>query len=180
MAYMEEVYGDGLQRVNGVKALATFQNVLERGEVVGLFQRADWELQFQRGKGRSGGSDSEGTWGRTGRVTDNKYRKVSLLSEKTIDKYLEDYANKEDRGYAQAYVTSISPEDYIWLTTTKQSAEWVKADSRELEAEEFISSKVPITLTVDESGKVIDHDGVHRMQSLYAKYVSRQGCFIFQ
>lgn len=45
------------------------------------------------------------------------YDSTALLKEETVDQYLKDYASEYSPKYAQAYITRMSPDTFLKLTT---------------------------------------------------------------
>ena len=95
------------------------------------------------------------------------YDRTAILKESTIDKYLEDYAAKFSPNYAQAYITYMSPDKFLKMTTSNKSR--IEAESKEFNYDKFTDATLfqPIQLTINsKTGEVIGHEGRHRMVAL--------------
>lgn len=95
------------------------------------------------------------------------YDRTAILKETTIDKYLRDYASKTSPNYAQAYITYMSPDRFLKMTTSYRDN--IEAQSKEFNYDEFTEATLfqPIQLIIDsETGEVIGHEGRHRMVAL--------------
>ena len=93
------------------------------------------------------------------------YNKTVVLEESTIDTYLKDYASKSSPKYAQAYITYMSPEDFVDLTTSPSGRDLVEMTSKPLDAQKMgeASRWQPIQLHIDhETGEITGHEGRHR------------------
>lgn len=98
---------------------------------------------------------------------------VSLTSER-IDSVISDYG-ASDKRYAQAYITSINPRDYLKLTISdKNLAKWEQAADEGTsesiypldEAKLKNERNIPMLEIDTETGEVIGHEGRHRMMAL--------------
>ena len=103
--------------------------------------------------------------------TDGK--RVSFTDER-IDSYLDQFASTNN-DYAQAYITYMSPADYMLLTANgkngSQTFDRLMSESHEFNEEEFKDSikYQPIFLDIDQDNKitrVVGHEGRHRMIAL--------------
>ena len=98
------------------------------------------------------------------------YDYTAILKESTIDRYLASFAAESSPKYAQAYITYMSPRDFLNLTTSSISSKIkIQAESTKLEKERFdkATQHQPIHLTIDhETGEVVGHEGRHRMVAL--------------
>ena len=98
------------------------------------------------------------------------YDYTAILKESTIDRYLASFAAESSPKYAQAYITYMSPSDFLSLTTSSISSKIkIQAESTKLEKERFekATQHQPIHLTIDhETGEVVGHEGRHRMVAL--------------
>ena len=95
------------------------------------------------------------------------YDRTAILKETTIDKYLRDYASKTSPNYAQAYITYMSPDRFLKMTTSYRDN--IEAQSKEFNYDEFTEATLfqPIQLIIDsETGEVNGHEGRHRMVAL--------------
>lgn len=126
--------------------------------------------------------DSVGRQGAPGPVADQaavaepekstQYNSTVVLEESTVDKYLADYAVESSPNYAKAYITMMSPDDFLALTT-KKSRRWVIDETtKPLDTEELADATrhQPFQLRINtETGEVIGHEGRHRMNALRAE-----------
>lgn len=107
--------------------------------------------------------------------TDGK--KIAFTDDR-IDKLLKMFA-ASNKDYAQAYLTYMSPADYLLLTTNgndgTRSLNRIKADSTPLDIDELkdVYDTQPIFLDLAEKGvgrgtknEIIGHEGRHRMYAL--------------
>ena len=98
------------------------------------------------------------------------YDTTAILKESTIDKYLKDYAAESTPNYAQAYITYMSPRQFLNLTTRNAESQYfIEKESKKLNRKEFedYTKHQPIQLRIDhETGEVIGHEGRHRMVAL--------------
>ena len=95
------------------------------------------------------------------------YDRTAILKETTIDKYLREYASKTSPNYAQAYITYMSPDKFLRMTTSYRDN--IEAQSKEFNYDEFEDYTLfqPIQLIIDsETGEVNGHEGRHRMVAL--------------
>ena len=97
------------------------------------------------------------------------YNKTVVLEENTVDTYLKDYASKGSPKYAQAYITYMSPNDFVALTTSPSGRDLVEMTSKPLDAPKLgeASRWQPIQLHIDhETGEVTGHEGRHRATAM--------------
>lgn len=97
------------------------------------------------------------------------YNKTVVLEENTVDTYLKDYASKGSPKYAQAYITYMSPNDFVALTTSPSGRNLVEMTSKPLDAQKLgeASRWQPIQLHIDhETGEVTGHEGRHRATAM--------------
>lgn len=95
------------------------------------------------------------------------YDRTAILKESTIDKYLEEYAAKSSPNYAQAYITYMTPDNFLKMTTSNKSR--IEAESKEFNYDKFTDATLfqPIQLIIDsKTGEVNGHEGRHRMVAL--------------
>lgn len=112
----------------------------------------------------------------------DRYNGTAVLEEETIDKYLKDYAAPSSPNYAQAYIAYISPEDFIWLTTSAGGRDLIERQSHALDMEEFKDSTrhQPLQMRIDhETGEVEGHEGRHRAAALSNAGVQRVPVLLF-
>lgn len=75
---------------------------------------------------------------------------------------------KQSRKYAKAYVTKISPEAFLSLTTPNVND--IIEESKPLDIERIRKLNEPIYLVVDtDTGEVVGHEGRHRMAAFMAE-----------
>lgn len=97
------------------------------------------------------------------------YNKTALLSESTVDRFLEDYAAKSTPNYAQAYIAWLSPEDFINLTTSREGRFVVDNTTKPLDINKLVDATQyqPFQLRIDhETGEISGHEGRHRANAL--------------
>ena len=98
------------------------------------------------------------------------YDTTAILKESTIDEYLKAYASESTPNYAQAYITYMSPREFLQLTTKNaESQYYIEKESKKLNREEFeaYTQFQPIQLKIDhQTGEVTSHEGRHRMVAL--------------
>ena len=97
------------------------------------------------------------------------YNKTVVLEENTVDTYLKDYASKGSPKYAQAYITYMSPNDFVSLTTSPSGRNLVEMTSKPLDAQKLgeASRWQPIQLHIDhETGEITGHEGRHRATAM--------------
>ena len=98
------------------------------------------------------------------------YDSTAILKESTIDLYLRGYASEGTPNYAQAYITYMSPRQFLQLTTKNaESQSNIEKQSKKLNLKEFEGATQfqPIQLKIDhKTGEVVGHEGRHRMVAL--------------
>lgn len=100
--------------------------------------------------------------------------KVAKLADERIERLFRQYGAKSNPEYAQAYITSIHPRDFLSLTISDEylkkwdeaamegsNGELFALDLKKLREEE----QTPY-LHIDETGRVVGHEGRHRMRAL--------------
>lgn len=95
------------------------------------------------------------------------YNRTALLSEETVDRWLKDYAAKSSPKYAQAYVTRMSPDQFLKLTTSRTGRLTISSQTGPMDAEQLIKStqEQPLQLIIRD-GEVVGHEGRHRVTAL--------------
>lgn len=95
------------------------------------------------------------------------YNRTVLLKEDTVDKYLKDYAAEKSPNYAQAYITRMSPKQFLALTSTQSGEGIVRAQTEPMRGEELAEAarQQPIQIRI-EDGEVVGHEGRHRMVAM--------------
>ena len=111
-----------------------------------------------------------------------QYNMTVVLEEATVDKYLADYAVESNPNYAKAYITMMSPDDFLALTT-KKSRRWVIDETtKPLDTKELanVTRHQPFRLRINtETGKVIGHEGRHRMNALRREGIENVPVLLF-
>ena len=100
--------------------------------------------------------------------------KTAKLTDERIERLFREYGASMP-NYAQAYITSIHPRDFLSLTLSDESfqkwddaaAEGTDAELFPLDIEKLRNETQTPYLNIDtETGKVIGHEGRHRMRAL--------------
>lgn len=106
-----------------------------------------------------------------------------VLKEETIDKYLKDYATKFTPNYAQAFITYMSPDDFLKLTTSGQASRMrIESQTGELDLDELKDATIhqPFYLRMDtKTGRIEGHEGRHRATALSRAGVTQIPVLIF-
>ena len=70
--------------------------------------------------------------------------------------------------YANSYIAWVRPDDFLYATTvSSRSIERIKEESTKLDVDRLREQRQPIYLAVDfETGKIVGHEGRHRMTAL--------------
>ena len=106
------------------------------------------------------------------RYQQRDYNPTVVLEEKTIDKYLADYASKSSPNYAQAYIVQMHPNDFLKLTTSTIGRNLIASQTKGLNVEELkdATRHQPFQLRIDtDTGQVEGHEGRHRAMALYTE-----------
>ena len=110
------------------------------------------------------------------------YNRRAVVSEETLDKWMSgSYFGSSNPNYAQAYITYMRPGDFLALTTI-YDADRLRSETEALDADQLVSAsqRQPIQLKIDtETGKVIDHEGRHRMIALQRAGVEHVPVLLF-
>ena len=97
------------------------------------------------------------------------YNDRALVSEETLDKWMSSgWYGSSNPDYAQAFITSMSPSQFLKLTTMYDEGR-VRAETTDNSIDRVMASSEsqPIQLMIDtETGKVVGHEGRHRMVAL--------------
>ena len=106
----------------------------------------------------------------------SRYRKgaYASYSEERINRELErSSATKMD--YAKSYIAWVEPLDFLYATTiSNENRAQIEKEAGELDLEKLRKQTQPIHLTVDfETGKVVGHEGRHRMIALHKAGVEK-------
>ena len=97
------------------------------------------------------------------------YDRTAILNEETVDRWLKDYASKAQPNYAQMYITYMSPDKFLKLTTSITGRYYIEKESKSLDEAEFAdyTKDQPIFLEINhETGEVTGHEGRHRCVAL--------------
>lgn len=110
------------------------------------------------------------------RAMSSRYRKgvyASYSAERIVRELNSSSANKMD--YAKSYIAWVEPLDFLYATTISQeNREQIEKEAGELDLERLRKQTQPIHLTVDfETGKIVGHEGRHRMIALYKAGVNK-------
>ena len=78
------------------------------------------------------------------------------------------YSSATRPDYAKSYVAWVNPSDFVFATTVSdKNRENLKAEAGTLDVEKLSKESQPIYLIVDfESGRILGHEGRHRMLAL--------------
>lgn len=97
------------------------------------------------------------------------YNDRALVSEETLDKWMSSqWFGSSNPDYAQAFITSMSPSQFLKLTTVYDESR-IREESKNypMDAVREASERQPIQLMIDtETGQVVGHEGRHRMAAL--------------
>lgn len=90
---------------------------------------------------------------------------ASYTEDRLEDLYTDYAAMNED--YSQAYLTRLSPEEFLKLTTEDDDAyNRIISESTNLDKEKLRNNSQPIYLRIYDDGEVRGHEGRHRMAAL--------------
>lgn len=96
--------------------------------------------------------------------------KTFQLSDENLQQVIDESISKWDDDYAQLYITKISPDDFLDLTTSDTQWSIIKDESREANINSMLNKKYVadmMYLSVDmQTGEVTGHEGRHRMMAL--------------
>ena len=107
------------------------------------------------------------------------------LKPETLDHWLSGsgFAANGSPNYAQAYITTMNPADFLRMTTTtKEAQQAVLDESRTLDENDLgeNAQRQPIQLHIDEStGKITGHEGRHRSVALARAGVTEMPVLLF-
>ena len=110
------------------------------------------------------------------RAMGSRYRKgvyASYSAERIERELRASSATKMD--YAKSYIAWVEPLDFLYATTISQdNRAQIEKEAGELDLERLRKQTQPIHLTVDfETGKIVGHEGRHRMIALYKAGVEK-------
>lgn len=100
------------------------------------------------------------------------YNSRAVISEETLDLWLSgSYFGSTNPNYAQAYITYMSPDSFLNLTTRDRGERALiydsASESKTVEGAVQQSRRQPIQLMIDhETGEIKGHEGRHRMVAL--------------
>lgn len=105
--------------------------------------------------------------GKASTEIDAPYNRTAIVSEETVDRWLKDYASQSSPKYAQAYITRMSPEQFLKLTTSRTGRLMVNSQTGPMDAEKLIKAtqEQPLQLKISD-GEVVGHEGRHRATAL--------------
>ena len=90
---------------------------------------------------------------------------ASYTEERLEDLYTDYAAMNED--YSQAYLTRLSPQEFLKLTTEDDAAYYrIVSEAGKLDREKIKKNSQPIYLRIYDDGEVKGHEGRHRMAAL--------------
>lgn len=100
-------------------------------------------------------------------LDEDTYNRRVLVSEGTVDKWLKDYASKSTPKYAQAYITRMSPERFLDLTTSRMGRLTIGNQTEKLDLDNLIKATQdqPLQMQISD-GEVVGHEGRHRATAL--------------
>ncbi len=117
---------------------------------------------------------------KSSRETDTSYNRTALLTEDTVDRWLRDYASKSNPKYAQAYITRMTPKQFLDLTTSTMGRLAINRGTEDLDADKLIKAtqQNPLQIIISD-GEVVGHEGRHRMNALQRAGVSSIPVLVF-
>ena len=103
----------------------------------------------------------------------DKGKYASYSAERIERELSRSSATKMD--YAKSYIAWVNPEDFLYATTTSQAGrDQIEKEAGDLDLDRLRKETQPIHLTVDfETGKIVGHEGRHRMTALYKAGVEK-------
>ena len=102
-------------------------------------------------------------------------RSMGAYTEERMDREIDYSSSDTVLDYAKSYITWVEPIDFIYATTTSEKMrETLKEEAGDLNIEKLRAETQPIHLTVDfDTGKIVGHEGRHRMLALQKAGVSK-------
>lgn len=96
------------------------------------------------------------------------YWRTAAYTDERIEREIQHSSASDIPDYAKSFITWMSPREFIGATTEgDKHRQLIKSESRPLDSERLRSTEQPIYLMVDfESGRVVGHEGRHRMTAL--------------
>lgn len=131
------------------------------------FREGLMEMQNQAAQEQAQVVEESQQEGKASTEIDAPYNRTALLTEDTVDRWLKDYASESSPKYAQAYITRMSPDQFLKLTTSRTGRLVVSSQTGPMEAEKLIDAtqKQPLQLIIS-NGEVVGHEGRHRATAL--------------
>lgn len=177
----EEVLREALADPNYQDAYVSRRINFDNKEIQAEFARNYQDAEYYRKKYEELG-DPETRKAREVQHSSRDFQPRLVLEESTVNKYLADYAAKSNPNYAQAYITYMSPSQFLDLTTSVAGRISVQQSARPLDAQQLgENSRVqPIFLRINtETGEVEGHEGRHRMVALNREGVDEIPVLLF-
>ena len=116
------------------------------------------------------------------RAMSSKYGFTSYgaYTAERMDREIRTSSSDTKLDYAKSYITWVEPDDFIYATTgNARYREQLKEEAGELDLERLKNETQPIHLTVDfEDGRIVGHEGRHRMLALKAAGVEKVAVII--
>lgn len=108
------------------------------------------------------------------------YNRTALVTSETIDRWLRDYAAKGSPKYAQAYITRMTPKQFVDLTTSATGRLLIGDQTEALDAEKLIEATrdQPLQIKISD-GEIVGHEGRHRATALYRAGVDSIPVLVF-
>ena len=107
--------------------------------------------------------------------------KSAALEESTVEKHLDDYASSNPK-YAQAYITWMTPRQFVELTSSKEYEKIIQEDT-EVKDDEWYKERLrrqPFQLWIDsKTGQVDSQEGRHRAVAFERKGIERIPVLLF-
>jgi len=94
-------------------------------------------------------------------------KESATFTEDRLDSIISESISDYDDNYARAYITHMSPEQFLGLTASEETMQRLNQETGELDVEKLAKERQHIFLDVNlETGKVTGHEGRHRMLAL--------------
>lgn len=104
------------------------------------------------------------------RINGTEENKEYQLTDENLQQVIDESISKWDDNYAQLYMTKISPEDFLQLTTDENMYGYIKDEVKELDVSKIQNANYVadmMYLDIDlQTGEVNGHEGRHRMMAL--------------
>lgn len=159
--------------LNKIKRFANRNTFTEEQKVEAIAQKERvegdirlWESAFKAAiKGEETSSEGVSFSLRESGMTESN--KIAGYTEKRVDELISYYGSPTNKNYSKAYVTNISPEDFLNLTTTPKLKEFIGTVTEPLDLARLRKEGQEIFLAYNqETGEVTNHEGRHRMTAL--------------